>query len=89
MFGASLQTAFLLWTIMDVATKGPAGGHHVHMLWMLLFLKGYPNVDTLSGICCASTKTGGCLPRTCIELELGKYQSGNCLMVLCLIPMNH
>ena len=57
MFGTSSHMAFLLWTIMDVAVEGPAGGHHVHMLWMLLFLKGYPNGDTLSGICCASTKT--------------------------------
>ena len=27
------------------------------MLWMLLFLKGYPNGDTLSGICRVATKT--------------------------------
>ena len=42
---------------MDAATEGPAGGYRVHMLWMLLFLKGYPNGDTLFGIYCASTKT--------------------------------
>ena len=40
----------LLWTIMDVARDGPYGGLCLHMLWMLLFLKGYPNGDTLSGI---------------------------------------
>ena len=57
MFGTSSQTAFLLWTIMDVDREGPNGGLRLHMLWMLLFLKGYPNGDTLSGICRASTKT--------------------------------
>ena len=36
---------------------GPYRGLHLHMLWMMLFLKGYPNGDTLSGICCATTKT--------------------------------
>ena len=57
MFGTSSRTAFLLWTIMDVDREGPNGGLRLHMLWMLLFLKGYPNGDTLSGICRASTKT--------------------------------
>ena len=32
---------------MDVARDGPYGGHGLHMLWMLLFLKGYPNGVTL------------------------------------------
>ena len=51
------HTAFLLWTIMDVARDRPYGGLCSHMLWMLLFLMGYPNGDTLSGICHATTKT--------------------------------
>ena len=50
MLGTLSHTAFLLWTIMDVARDGPYGGLCLHMLWMLLFLKGYPNGDTLSGI---------------------------------------
>ena len=57
MFGTSSHMAFLLWTIMDVARDGLYGGLRLHMLWMLLFLKGYPNGDTLSGICHAATKT--------------------------------
>ena len=57
MFGTSSCTAFLLWTIMDVARDGPYGGLRLHMLWMLLFLKGYPNGDRLLGICRATTKT--------------------------------
>ena len=51
MFGTSSRTAFLLWTILDVDRDGPNGGLRLHMLWMLLFLEGYPNGDTLSGIC--------------------------------------
>ena len=42
---------------MDVARDGPYGGLCLHMLWMLLFLKGYPNGDTLSGTCHVTTKT--------------------------------
>ena len=42
MFGTSSHTTFLLWTIMDVARDGPYGGLCLHMLWTLLFLKGYP-----------------------------------------------
>ena len=42
---------------MDVARDGPYGGLHLHMLWMLLFLRGYPNGDTLLGICRATPKT--------------------------------
>ena len=57
MFGTSSRTAFLLWTIMDIETEGPNGGLRLHMLWMLLFLKGYPNGDTMSGICRVSSKT--------------------------------
>ena len=57
MFGTSSRTAFLLWTIMDVARDGPYGGLRLHMLWMLLLLKGHPNGDTLSGICHATPKT--------------------------------
>ena len=57
MFGTLSRTTFPLWTIMDVARDGPYGGLHLRMLWMLLFLKGYPNGDTLSGICRATRKT--------------------------------
>ena len=42
MFGTLSQTAFLLWTIIGVDRDGPNGGLRLHMLWMLLFLKGYP-----------------------------------------------
>ena len=42
---------------MDVARDGLYGGLCLHMLWMLLLLKGYPNGDTISGICHAITKT--------------------------------
>ena len=57
MFGTSSRTAFLLWTMIDVDRDGPKGGLRLHMLWMLLFLKGYPNGETLSGICGATPKT--------------------------------
>ena len=40
MFGTSSRTAFLLWTMIDVDRDGPKGGLRLHMLWMLLFLKG-------------------------------------------------
>ena len=43
--------------IMDVARDGPYGGLRLHMLWMLLFLKGYPNGHKLLGICRATRKT--------------------------------
>ena len=41
---------------MDVVRDRPYGGLRLHMLWMMLFLKGYPNGDTLSGICRATRK---------------------------------
>ena len=47
LFGTSFHTAFLLWTVIDVGVEGPTGGHCLHMLWTVLFLKGYSNRETL------------------------------------------
>ena len=49
--GISSHMAFFVWTVMDVDMKGPVGGQHLHLLWMLLFLKEYCKQETLSGIC--------------------------------------
>ena len=42
---------------MNMDEEGPIGGKHIHMLWMLLFLKEYSNGDMLAGMCSVCRKT--------------------------------
>ena len=51
MFGVSSRTAHLLWITLDFDVIGPRGGKRIHLLWMLMFLKEYCTLDSLSGIC--------------------------------------
>ena len=57
MFIVSSHTAHLLWITLDVEIAGPMGGKHIHLLWMLMFLKEYCNQDSLSSICHVTRKT--------------------------------
>ena len=57
MFGVSSRTDLLLWVMLDVDIAGPVGGKHIHLLWMLLFLKEYCNQDSLSSRCHVTMKT--------------------------------
>ena len=57
MFSVLSHTAHLLWITLDVEIAGPMGGKHIHLLWMLMFLKEYCNQDSLSSICHVTRKT--------------------------------
>ena len=50
-FGISSQSAFILWTLLNVSNEGPEGGKQEHLLWVLLFLKTYNTQHDLAGRC--------------------------------------
>jgi hypothetical protein len=50
-FGISSESAFILWTYLNVPNEGPSGGQSVHLLWTLLFLKTYNTQNDLAGRC--------------------------------------